>query len=248
MVLDVIDVNMVEDKETLIREAKFLEGRTLSQVMEDIEESDRASRVRTKGNVGYVLEKGFFGIEKNSEAKPDIEHLGVEIKTCPLKFNKDRTRLSVKEPLSLNIINYETEHLVADFKDSSLYQKNHDILFIFYIHDRRVDRSQYLIKYVFLWHMDERVISELEPDYRKIIGEIKAGRAHKIHQHHHRCLTLCPKHSGKFKDPNCTKSKRKQPFSEEKAEVRAFRLKNSYMNRIICRELGKELGRGGWII
>ena len=100
-------------------------------------------------------------------------------------------------------------------------------------------RSEYLIKYTFLWHMDKQVISELNPDYLKIIKMIKTGRAHEIHQDQHEYLTICPKHGGKFKDPSCRKSKTTQPFSKAPAEVRAFRLKNSYVDLIISRELKK---------
>ncbi len=82
--------------ETLLKEAKWLEGKTLAQVAENIKESDEDSRVKTKGHVGYVIEQGFLAYQKNCGAKPDIEHLGVEIKTCPLKYNKAKTRLSVK--------------------------------------------------------------------------------------------------------------------------------------------------------
>jgi len=87
--------------------------------------------------------------------------------------------------------------------------------------------------------MDKQVISELNPDYLKIIKMIKTGRAHEIHQDQHEYLTICPKHGGKFKDPSCRKSKTTQPFSKAPAEVRAFRLKNSYVDLIISRELKK---------
>lgn len=234
-----MDVRRFRDIESLIKEAKWLEGKTLAQVSEAIRDTDTASRVTTKGDVGYVIEYGFFGITKNSAAIPDIEHLGVEIKTCPLKFDSTRTSLKVKEPLSLNIINYCEEHLHRDITESSLYKKNREILFVFYIHDDRKDRSEYLIKYVFLWEMDEKVLSELRPDYERILWKIRKGIAHEIHQSDHEYLTLCPKHSGKFSDPFCTRSKRPQPFSEKPAEIRAFRLKNRYVDLIIDRYLGR---------
>ena len=63
--------------------------------MKGIKDTDAYSRVVTKGDIGYLIEKGFFGINKNSEAEPDIKHLGVEIKTCPLKYNSNHTVLSV---------------------------------------------------------------------------------------------------------------------------------------------------------
>jgi len=245
----VIDTRRISDVPTLVRKAKWLEGKTLAQVSRAIRKSDRSSRVTTKGDVGYVIENGFFGIKRNSEGKPDIPHLGVEIKTCPLQYNKSRDRLSVKEPLSLNIINYVKEAECKDIKDSSLYAKNRKILFVLYIHDeRKKKRSDYLIKHVFIWDMNDKVLEELRPDYDVIIGKIKQGKAHEIHQSDNKYLTLCPKHSGCFKDPTCKRSKTKQPFSDKLAEIRAFRLKNSYMNMIIGRHLGKPLEKGGWKI
>jgi DNA mismatch repair protein MutH len=242
-----LDLKDIESTEELLAKAKWLEGKTLAQVTNAIKTSDNASRVTTKGNVGYVIEKGFFGIDKNSDAGPDIEHLGVEIKTCPLKYNTTRDRLSVKEPLSLNIINYMEEHKHNDITQSPLYKKNKKVLFIFYIHDSRKERSQYLIKYVFLWGMDNHVLDELRPDYQRIITKIREGKAHEIHQTEHMYLTLCPKHNGKYKDPTCTRSKRPQPFSNIPGEIRAFRLKNRYMDIVVTRKLGKNLMKGGWV-
>lgn len=241
-----INLSKISTDKQLIKKAKWLEGKTLKEIARAIISSDKSSRVKTKGNVGYVIEKGFFGIEKNSDANPDIEHLGIEIKTCPLMYNSDRTLLSVKEPLSLNIINYMEEYKHKNLKESSIYKKNHKILFVLYIHEKSKPRSKYRIKYVFLWKMNNKVLSELENDYQLILAKIRAGEAREIHQDQHKYLTLCPKHSGTFKDPNCKKSKRPQPFNTLPAEVRGFRLKNSYMDIIITKALGKKLVKGGW--
>jgi len=244
----IIDLKKVKDIDELIKKAKWLEGKTLSQVDEAIKSSDRASRVKTKGGVGHVLEKGFFGIEKNNLCEPDISSLGVEIKTCPLKFDSTKTRLSVKEPLSMNLINYCEEHKVENIKQSSWFKKNHQILLICYIHDKSKERSQYLIKYVFLWELDDRILEDFKQDYFEILKMIKKGKAHEIHQKQHRNLTICPKHSGKFKNPECKRSKRLQPFSDVPAEIRAFRVKSSYMNKVISKHLKKTLGKKGWLV
>lgn len=238
------DLKKFKSEKELLAFAKKLEGKTLSEITTDIADDDFKSRVTTKGNVGYVIEKGVFGINKNSLAEPDIAYLDVELKTCPLKHTKNN-KLTVKEPLSLNIINYceEYKHTI---EESSLYKKNKKILFFCYIHDNSKNRSEYTIKYVFLWKMTSAVLDELRPDYNKIIDKIKSGNAHNIHQKEHQYLTLCPKHSGVYKDPNCHKSKVSQPFSSVKGEVRAFRFKNKYMNLIITRELNKRLEKGGW--
>ncbi len=233
-----IKVEAIRSVDELVKKAKWLEGKTLKQVSDTIKRSDLKSRVKTKGTVGELIEKGFFGIKKNSKAEPDIPRLYVELKTCPLKYNKKRTLLSIKEPLSLNIINYSKEVKCKNLKESSLYKKNRQILFVFYIHDKKKKRSLYVIKYVFLWKIDRRVLKELGPDYAKIIEKIRSGKAHEIHQGQHRYLTLCPKHGSAHKYT-------KQPYSKIPAEIRAFRLKNHYMNAIVTRCLGKTLKKEG---
>lgn len=235
--LNLKDIKTVKELEKIAQ--RDLEGKTLEEITESIIDDDEISRVLTKAGVGYVIEHGYFDIPKNSTAGADIEHLDVELKTSPLKLLKNGC-LTVKEPLSLNIINYSQEYSNKHIKESSLYKKNKKILFVWYIHDKEIPRSQYLIKYVFIWEITDDVLEELNDDYMKIIEYIKKGEAHNIHQHQHKYLTLCPKHNGKFKDPTCSKSKTSQPFSDKPAEVRAFRLKNSYMNLVIQRYLLKE--------
>ncbi len=241
-----LDVNKIRSTGALLKKAKWLEGKKLKDVSKAIQSSDKASRVHTKGSVGDVIEQGYFGIPKNPSPYPDIKHLGVELKTCPLKYDEKRDMLSVKEPLSLNMINYMEEHKHPRIVDSSFYNKNKLVLFICYIHDKKKRRSEYQVRYVFYWKIDDGVIKELTPDYRRIIDMIKAGKARDIHQKDNKYLTLCPKHNGRFKDPKDKKSKSPQPFNRRPAEKKAFRLKTIYMDMIISRYLGKGLHKGRW--
>ncbi len=236
-ILHLDEIESAEELEEIAQ--RDLEGKTLAEIEKSIMRLDNSTRVSTKAGVGYVIEEGYFCIPKNSTAGADLHDLNVEIKTCPLKLGKDG-KLRVKEPLSLNIINYVEEHKNKHIKESSLYKKNNKVLFVWYIHDKNILRSGYLIKYVFLWEMDDEIVNELNDDYQEILRYIRDGKAHHIHQHQHKHLTLCPKHSGTFKDVNDRKSKTKQPFSDAFAEVRAFRLKNSYMNTVIRRYLNKK--------
>ena len=224
------------NRKKLLEKAKLLEGKKIGDLIKEIRQKDKSSKIKTKSAVGDAIET-YFKITKNNSFLPDIEHLAIELKTSPLKFNKLKTELTSKEPLSLNIINYCKEiESKGDIKKSSFYKKGKEILLIFYIHDGET-RSEYIIKYVFIWKMDKNVLLELKSDYEKIIEKIMNGEAHNIHQWEHQHLTLCPKHGGKMKDPNCNKSKTPQPFSNIKAEVRAFRLKSGYINLILKRYL-----------
>lgn len=235
-----------DEKRKLLAKAKELEGKTLGYIANlisnRITDADERSRVLTKSAVGYLVEQ-YFGVSKNPSKSPDIEYLKIELKTSPLKYLKTK-ELRSKEALSLNIINYVEEAKSEGIKTSSLYAKNKEILFVFYLHDKDIPRSEYTIKHVFYWEMDDQVCDELEPDYQKILKKIRNGKAHQIREREHDYLTLCPKHSGKFNDPNCKKSKRKQPYSKEPAETRAFRLKHRYMNLILERYIsGKREAR-----
>ena len=55
-----INLDLITTDSQLVQVSKWLEGKTLSQIKETIRESDPLSRVITKGNVGYVIEEGFF--------------------------------------------------------------------------------------------------------------------------------------------------------------------------------------------
>ena len=241
-----LDVEKIKSREELLKKAKWLEGKKLKDISKAVQSSDKSSRVKTKGTVGEVIEGGYFGIPKNNTPYPDIRHLGVELKTCPLKYDEETAMFSVKEPLSLNMINYMEEYKHARIVDSSFYKKNKLVLFVCYVHDKSKKRSEYTIKYVFYWRIDSKVIKELEPDYKRIIALIKAGKATEIHQKDNRYLTLCPKHNGVFRDPKDKKSKSPQPFSKRPAEKRAFRLKTLYMDLIISRALRKQLHAKRW--
>ena len=229
-----IDLKKIKTEEELLEKSKVFEGKSLKEITDEIKQIDDVSRIKTKSGIGYVAE-GIFGLEKNSISDSDIQKFDIEIKTFPIDKKQDGT-FKVKEPLSLNIINYNKEVRFTSILTSSLYKKNRRILFFVYEHDKNIkNRSEYKIIYVFLWKMDKTVIDDLEEDYQKILATIKEGNAHNFSQKQHKYLTLCPKHSGTFNDPNCTKSKTSQPFSKEHAQVRAFRLKNKYMSIILDR-------------
>ena len=56
-----------------------------------------------KVDLDRLLRKAFFGYSVNSEARPDFDNLGIELKVTPFKRNKNG-ELSAKERLVLNII------------------------------------------------------------------------------------------------------------------------------------------------
>ena len=62
-----------------------------------------------KGGLGQLIEKFLFGMDNNSDSEPDFMPAGIELKVTPYKKIKDG-KLSAKERLVLNIIDYMTEY------------------------------------------------------------------------------------------------------------------------------------------
>lgn len=96
-----------------MNKAQEAEGKSFKEI--DI--TNRLSNKHSKGGLGQVIEESLFGYKINSDAKPDFEHLNVELKVTPFKRNKNG-KLAAKERLVLNIINY-MEEINYTFETSS---------------------------------------------------------------------------------------------------------------------------------
>ena len=70
----------------------------------ELDKTGRILTVKNKGKIGQIVEEAVFEMNINSRPFPDIENLGIELKTTPFKRNKNGT-ISAKERLVLTIIN-----------------------------------------------------------------------------------------------------------------------------------------------
>jgi len=68
--------NTIDD---LLSAARSLTGKTLEEIYGD----ESKKKYGGKGGFGNKVEKLHFGIENNSRPGPDVENLGIEIKTNP---------------------------------------------------------------------------------------------------------------------------------------------------------------------
>lgn len=62
-----------------------------------------------KGGLGQMVEQVLFGLQTNNDSEPDFAKAGIELKVTPYKKLKDG-KLSAKERLVLNIIDYMNEY------------------------------------------------------------------------------------------------------------------------------------------
>lgn len=209
-------------KEEVIAQADSKLGVTF----EKLDKTGRILRVKNKGKIGQIVEEAVFEININSRPLPDIENLGIELKTTAFKRNKNGT-ISAKERLVLTLINYMEENF-EDFYHTHLWQKCAKMLFLFYdgTLDERKPKDYFLEKNYFFDWIDEDMPTILD-DYNRISAKVLDGKAETISESDGNYLSTATKGEGHGKNM------REQPYSAELARQRAWELKPSYMTYLL---------------
>ena len=183
-----------------------------------------------KGGFGQLIEKYLFGIDNNSDSEPDFMPAGIELKVTPYKKIKGG-RLSAKERLVLNIIDYMTEYK-NEFKSSHFWYKNNKIQLLWYLWEANKDKKDLIITNEELFELEKNEdLKQIEADWNYIIKKIKDGKAHEISEADTMYLGACSKGANAL-------STREQPFNNVPAMQRAFCFKNSYMTELVRKHIG----------
>ena len=173
-----------------------------------------------KGGLGQMVEQFLFGIQTNSDSEPDFMPAGIELKVTPYKKIKGG-KLSAKERLVLNIIDFMTEYK-NEFKSSHFWFKNNTIQLLWYLWEPNKDSKDLKITHEKLLELAKNEdLKQIEEDWNFIINKIKEGKAHEISEADTMYLGACSKGAN-------ASSVRQQPFSDIPAMQRAFCFKNSY--------------------
>lgn len=183
-----------------------------------------------KGGLGLLVEKALYGIDTNCESEPDFMPAGIELKVTPYKKIR-KNKLSAKERLVLNIIDYNKESKNT-FRNSHFWFKNNKIQLIWYLYEEDKNKLDYTItheKFIDLALSED--LSQIEKDWNTIIDKVKDGRAHEISEADTMYLGACTK-------GNNGTSNRTQPFSTIPAMQRAFCFKSSYMTVLVRKYIG----------
>lgn len=219
--------------ESIVEYAKKFENRSLRDVLSDevvgvVSDLNLEYGVRRKGNFGNLVEEHIFGYSPNSDSKSDFQHVGVELKTSPLKKLKSG-KMVAKERLVFSMIDYMN---VVDetWESSSFLAKNRLLLLMFYLYKSGVDVLDYKFELVrlldLLSDIPESDILQIKADWEAIVNKIRAGKAHLLSEADTSYLGAATKSSNSL-------IRRQQPFSDEGAKPRAFSLKQSYLNYLI---------------
>lgn len=183
-----------------------------------------------KGGLGQLIEKYLFGMENNSDSEPDFMPAGIELKVTPYRKLKNG-KLSAKERLVLNIIDFENEYK-NEFRNSHFWYKNNKIQLLWYLWEPEKDKKDYKITHEKLLELAlNEDLNQIEKDWNTIINKIKEGKAHEISEADTMYLGACTKGANSL-------SVRKQPFNDIPAMQRAFCFKVSYMTQLVRKFIG----------
>ena len=183
-----------------------------------------------KGGLGQLIEKYLFGMDNNSDSEPDFMPAGIELKVTPYKKIKG-DKLSAKERLVLNIIDYMTEYKNT-FRSSHFWYKNNKLQLLWYLWEANKDKKDLIITHEKLLELEKNEdLKQIEEDWNFIINKIREGKAHEISEADTMYLGACSKGSNAL-------STREQPFSDIPAMQRAFCFKNSYMTQLVRKYIG----------
>ena len=183
-----------------------------------------------KGGLGQLIEKYLFGMDNNSDSEPDFMPAGIELKVTPYKKIKG-DKLSAKERLVLNIIDYMTEYKNT-FRSSHFWYKNNKIQLLWYLWEANKDKKDLIITHEKLLELEKNEdLKQIEEDWNFIINKIREGKAHEISEADTMYLGACSKGANAL-------STIEQPFSDIPAMQRAFCFKNSYMTQLVRKYIG----------
>lgn len=204
----------------LLEYTENIKGKTFK----DFDKENKLSKGLTdKGNLGKIIETGFYCYPNNNRAEADFSNLGIELKVAGYIKNKNGT-ISAKERLVLGKINYN-EIINEEFNYSKLLFKSKKILIIWYEYKKNINIQNFVITDYQLYDMsnDELIIKN---DFQMIKEKILKGKAHLLSEGDTSYLGACTKGAS-------SKDRTVQPFSDIKAMPRAFSLKNSYITGIL---------------
>jgi DNA mismatch repair protein MutH len=211
-----IDIK-IETEDDLLKRAGQLKGKTISEIFYgEINE-------KNKGNIGNIIESHGFGIKNNSDARPDFETLGIELKVLPLKRLGDKS-LTVKERTKVCLINYK-KLIAENWSGSHARHKLNRILFVFYEYDRKAPMNSKILNHL-LYKLEMNEEPLIRSDWERTKKLVDDGFAHTLSESQNRILAASRSGAGKLTEdqwpeqPNQTHSRT--------ARQRSFSLKPSY--------------------
>lgn len=184
-----------------------------------------AQKRKGKGGLGQMVEELFFKYDINSNPEADFKDANLELKCTPLLKSKFDGSLRLKERLVCTMIDY-FDIVNTKFEDSHLILKCRLMLILFYLHIKGSQVYDYKFLFRVLWQLPDKDLLLIKKDYDTIADKVRRGEAHLLSEGDTIYLGACRK--GQKGD-----SPQSQPYSDAKANKRAFSLKPAYMRYLL---------------
>jgi DNA mismatch repair protein MutH len=174
------------DFQTLVSRSRAVTGRSVADLARGHGYRVPGNLSQHKGFVGQLIEVA-LGADAGSESRPDFTHLGIELKTLPIR--DDGTPLESTFVCKAIIDGTES----FDFKSTALWHKLAHVLFFPVQGDRAIPLTQRRFGMPFLWEPSGDDVRVLEGDWRELSDRIRRGQLESITARDGAVLQLRPK-------------------------------------------------------
>lgn len=169
----------------LVARARALAGHDLGAIAEALGVRISGDGTRTKGKWGTLLERA-LGATAASRSEPDFPHLGVELKTVPVRA--DGRPIESTYVCVLDVLTAEDASWDASWAKRKLAR----VLFVPILAENP-DWQRRPVGFPVLWSPTEAQEAALRADFDEIMGAFGAGRIEEVTAHWGRYLQVRPK-------------------------------------------------------
>ncbi|MGI9228337.1 MAG: DNA mismatch repair endonuclease MutH [Gammaproteobacteria bacterium] len=170
----------------LLQRAQDLAGKTLSQLAQELNLQLPATATRGKGWIGQAVEQ-FLGATAGSQAEPDFQYLGIELKTIPVDAGP-----RAKESTFVTMVPHTTA-LETIWQDSSVYHKLRRVLWVPVEAGTDIAFAGRRIGSGFLWSPDAAQEKILRSDWEELMELVGFGEFDKLSASIGQYLQIRPK-------------------------------------------------------
>ena len=175
-----------ESEQELLSRVTALAGKNLSQLGGEIHWPVPENLKHDKGWIGQLIEV-HLGASAGNLSAPDFQHLGIELKTIPLKQNKKakETTFVCATPL--------INHMGLLWQDSCVYHKLSRVLWLPVEADPDIAIAERKVGTGFIWSPSAEQMQVLQQDWEEFMELISMGQVETITAHLGEYLQIRPK-------------------------------------------------------
>jgi DNA mismatch repair protein MutH len=212
------------DEDELLTRARGLAGLTLGQLAEHMGATVPEDLRRAKGWTGALFER-CLGATARSRALPDFEHLGIELKTLPVRL--DGRPLETTFVCTIPLLDMAR----IEWEESGVFKKLRRVLWVPVEGTRSTAVAARRIATPLLWSPTPEEDADLRFDWEELGGMIGRGRVEDLTGHLGRYLQVRPKAA----DSHARRRALGADGAAFQALPRGFYLRTSFTARILQR-------------